>query len=94
MGVEQIMTQSFLQQGSVPGLSHPVGVTLLGLVSAQARVSCNLSLLIKLRMDTTCTESLTDALSLYMFIFLFVTFALRYFFSYVRLVLFPHSAPL
>lgn len=58
--VQHILTQSVLQQGLVLGLSHPVGVTPLGLVSAKTRVSCNLSVPIKLRMDTGCPESLTD----------------------------------
>lgn len=53
------MTRGVLQQGLVLGLSHPVHVTPHGLVSVKAKVPCNLSLLIKVMMDTTCPESLT-----------------------------------
>lgn len=63
------MTRNVLQQGLVLSLSHPVGVPVLGLVSAETGVSCNLSLLIKL-MGSTCPESLKATLSLFIHIFL------------------------
>lgn len=65
-------TQRVLQQGLVLSPSHPVGVTLLGFMSARARVSCKLSLLIKLSMDTS-PESLTDTQSRHIWIFRFVS---------------------
>lgn len=75
------MTRRVPQRSLVLGLSHPVGVTRRGSVSAEAGVSRNLSLPIKVTTDATCLESLTATLCLYSFVssrllfFLFLLFS-------------------